>query len=399
MNKIVLGIFSIIVLALLLQEPLLQYMGSRNIEEPQLPISVGGNIESEVIEEVTTLIEDMVDDLPERTVLAENLTIPWDIVFLDPDQFLVSERDGTIVRIDTEEESVKEIDVPNVTHRGEGGLLGMIADPGFSANGYIYIYRTSTLSESTNASINEVVRYTLRDDVLTDEKIIVGNIPGSLYHNGGRIAFGPDGYLYVATGDARDPDSAQDLDSLAGKILRVTKDGEVPSDNPFDSPIYSYGHRNPQGLTWDEEGRLWSTEHGRTTATLTGMDELNLVVAGGNYGWPDSEGDRVLEGTIGPVIHSGPSITWAPGGATYDDGSIFFGGLRGERLYEAVVDGTSEEVNELREHFVREFGRIRTTLVGPDGGLYLMTSNRDGRGSAADGYDTIVRFNPRIFNN
>jgi len=334
--------------------------------------------------------------LPERTTIAENLTIPWDIVFLDDGRMLVSERSGTIVIVDPDSGTSTEIEVPGVIHQGEGGLLGMAAHPDFDQNRLVYLYRTSGATADTSASVNEVVRYTFTGRALEDPEMIVDGIPGALYHNGGRIAFGPDGMLYIATGDAREPDLSQDRQSRAGKILRVTPDGDVPGDNPFaDSSVYSLGHRNPQGLTWDAAGRLWSTEHGRSGPARTGMDELNLIEAGGNYGWPESEGDRVGSGTIGPRIHSGPDVTWAPASALYWDGSIFFGGLRGATLYEAVLDGT--EVVELRKHFPGQFGRIRSIVLGSDGGFYLTTSNRDNRGEVAPGDDRIIRLNPEQF--
>lgn len=185
---------------------------------------------------------------------------------------------------------------------------------------------------------------------------------------------------------------SQDPDTLEGTLLRLRADGSVPEDNPFGTAVYSYGHRNAQGITWDGEGRLWSTEHGRS-GLFSGLDELNLVEPGGNYGWPDSEGDTVLQDTVPPALHSTARITWAPASALYFEGSVFFGGLRGETLYEAVLDG--EEVVELREHFKGDFGRIRAVVLGPDDFLYITTSNRDGRGNPADGDDTIIRINPR----
>ena len=206
---------------------------------------------------------------------------------------------------------------------------------------------------------------------MREDKIIVDRIPGAPNHDGGRIKFGPDNFLYITTGDAQEPSLAQDRNSLAGKILRVTRDGDPVPDNLFGTRIYSYGHRNPQGITWDNQGRLWETEHG-SSAT----DELNLITPGKNYGWPEIRGDQTRAGMVSPVIQSG-SQTWAPGGVAFLNGSIFFAGLRGSALYEY-------KINEKRlvEHFKNEYGRLRDVVVGPDNMLYVTTSNRDGRGNA-----------------
>lgn len=387
-------IFGIVALALLILGGVYTWF-FLDVQSEQ--ISVTDEAERIVQETPAVLTEDASRDEVIRTyppvfVLAENLSIPWDIVFLSKTDMLVAERTG-VLTYRTGQGVQASIDVPDVLHTngGEGGLLGMVAHPNFTENNYLYLYLTSSQSEAVNASTNSVIRYTYTDGVLTNKKVIVDGIPGSLYHNGGRIAFGPDGYLYITTGDARVPESAQDTNSLAGKILRVTDEGAIPESNPFGTAVYSYGHRNPQGLAWDDEGNLWSTEHGRTNATETGMDELNLIVAGSNYGWPDSEGDRVAPGTTGPVLHSGASTTWAPGGATFYNGSIFFGGLKGEALYEAVLNASRDDVVALKTHLKKEYGRIRTTLIGPDGGLFIMTSNRDNRGAKREGDDRIIR--------
>ncbi|HWQ99627.1 MAG TPA: PQQ-dependent sugar dehydrogenase, partial [Candidatus Methylomirabilis sp.] len=206
-------------------------------------------------------------------------------------------------------------------------------------------------------------------------------------------AFGPDGKLYVTTGDAGRDRNAQDKTSLAGKILRLNDDGTVPDDNPFGTAVWSYGHRNPQGLVWDDQGRLWATEHGRS-GILSGFDELNLIEKGKNYGWPAIQGDDKKEGLVTPVINSGANETWAPSGAVYVDGSVFFAGLRGETLYEARVNDTPVT---LKKHLVGQYGRLRAVVLGPDGDLYLTTSNLDGRGTPVTDDDRIVRINPRLF--
>lgn len=345
-----------------------------------------GTVESQYSneDEEDIQIEQNITERVAETIV-ENLIIPWEVVFLPNGNLLISERNGKLVEFNRETGDRVSINLDDVRHTGEGGLLGIALHPEFVTNRYMYVYRTSSLD---GKSQNSVLRYVYEDQLLTDEFVIVDNIPGSLFHNGGRIAFGPDGLLYIATGDAQNPSSSQSTDSLAGKILRVTDDGGIPEGNPFGNEVYSYGHRNPQGLTWDSNGVLWSTEHGRS-GIRSGLDELNVIIKGGNYGWPESQGDTVLRGTIGPIIHSGPDVTWAPGSAVYKDGSIFFGGLKGETLYEAKIVDLS--VSELKTHFVREYGRIRTVVMGPDGWLYIMTSNRDGRGQVRSGDDRIVR--------
>jgi glucose/arabinose dehydrogenase len=197
--------------------------------------------------------------------------------------------------------------------------------------------------------------------------------------------------LYATTGDAGNEVSSRSAASLAGKILRMTREGGVPQSNPFGSHIWSLGHRNPQGMAWDGQGRMWSTEHGRSGID-SGLDEVNLVAAGGDYGWPAYEGDAVGDGITPPVLHSGASHTWAPSGAAWLDGRLYFGGLRGQALFE--VRGLGGEP-ELVVHFFTELGRIRQVRVGPDGMLYILTANRDGRGQPRRGDDRLVRVDPR----
>jgi aldose sugar dehydrogenase len=320
-------------------------------------------------------------------IVAEHLNIPWAIAFLPTGDMLVTERTGMLLRLASGER--KNIPVEGVRHIGEGGLLGMALHPDFAQNQWLYLYRTS----ATDGGVaNRIERYRFIDDELTEKTVILSGIPGAKYHDGGFLGFGPDGLLYITTGDAGVPSLAQDIHSLAGKILRIHDDGSVPEENPFGNAVYSYGHRNSQGLTWDNEGRLWSTEHGRS-GLLSGLDELNLIKKGGNYGWPEIQGGESKVGMVNPVLHSGPNTTWAPASAAFLNGSIFFGGLRGESLYEAMLPVADQSV-KLKAYFVGEFGRIRAAVRGPDGMLYLSTSNTDGRGRPAPGDDRILRVDP-----
>jgi len=323
------------------------------------------------------------------SVFAENLDIPWDFAFLPDGGMLVTERTGSLLLISTDK-SVKEIPLKRSEVRGEGGLLGLTLHPDFKNNRLIYIYMSTP---SANGTVNRVERYRFTGSELTDEKLIIANIPGATYHDGGRMEFGPDGKLYITTGDATKGAIAQDKNSLGGKILRLNDDGTIPSDNPFANAVWSYGHRNPQGLAWDSAGRLWETEHGPTGEQgLCCRDEVNLIVRGGNYGWPTIAGDKTKSGMIVATRNSGTD-TWAPASAAIIGNSLYFGALMGEALYEATLDGSN--VTALKTHFKNEYGRIRTVRVGPDGYLYLSTSNRDGRGTPIATDDRIIRVDPK----
>ncbi len=243
-------------------------------------------------------------------IIAENLQIPWEIAFLPDGDLLVTERPGMLKRIGKER---RVYAIEGVEPIGEGGLLGMVLHPRFSENHWMYLYLTTKNGDSL---INRVERYRFERDRLAEKTIIIDNIPGAAYHDGGRIAFGPDGYLYVTTGDSGKSDLAQDISSLAGKILRLKDDGSIPPDNPFGNVVWSYGHRNSQGLAWDDKRRLWATEHGRS-GILSGLDELNLIEKGKNYGWPAIQGDETETGMESPVIQSGPDETWAPAGIAF----------------------------------------------------------------------------------
>ena len=319
------------------------------------------------------------------TTIASNLEIPWALAFLPGGDILFTERPGKVKLVDKNGSGNPALvaDIAEVKHIGEGGLLGIALHPDFANNKYVYLYYT--YSGTKDNTLNRVVRYKFENGRLTNQQIIVDAIPGAVNHNGGRIKFGPDNFLYIATGDAQNPSLAQDINSLSGKILRVTDDGKPADTNPFGNLIYSWGHRNPQGLTWDNKGRLWATEHGNQA-----HDELNLIEKGTNYGWPVITGDGEKEGMRKPVLQSG-SATWAPSGAAYVLNSIFFAGLRGNALYEAKIVGSGAD---LGKHLKGELGRIREVVLAPDGFfLYITTSNRDTRGVPRDGDDKIIKIN------
>jgi len=261
------------------------------------------------------------------SIITQNLDTPWAIAFLPEGGMLVTERGGSVRLIDRIN-GVTKMDtiatVSSVREVGEGGLLGIAIHPDFFSNKFVYLYYT--YSNSDGNTFNRVVRMRYEDRKLVDEKIIVDSIPGSLNHNGGRIKFGPDRMLYITTGDAQNPSLAQDKNALAGKILRVTDEGKPAPGNPFGNEVYSYGHRNPQGIVWDDEGNLWATEHGPSGAE-TGNDELNKIVLGGNYGWPAIRGKRSRSGMLVPVLESGEKNTWAPAGIAYYKDKLFFAGI------------------------------------------------------------------------
>ncbi|MFJ2542578.1 PQQ-dependent sugar dehydrogenase [Microbacterium sp. NPDC087589] len=304
----------------------------------------------------------------------EDLDAPWSIAF-HGDVALVSERDSARVLEIAEDGEGREVAVlEGVAPGGEGGLLGLAVH-----DGELYTYFTADAE-------NRVERRTIVGDAgglsLGPATAVIDGIPAAGTHNGGRIAFGPDGMLYVTTGDAGDRDSAQDLDALSGKILRLAPDGEVPADNPFeDSPVYSYGHRNPQGIAWDAEGAMYASEFGQDT-----WDELNVIEPGGNYGWPEAEGIADDSDYIDPVQQWRPDAA-SPSGIAVTASDIVIANLRGERLRTVPLD----DLTASAEEFVGELGRLRDVTVGADGMLWILTNNTDGRGSPSQGDDRILR--------
>ena len=313
-------------------------------------------------------------------IIVDGLNNPWEMVFASNGDIYFSERDGRIWKIEDFGEA-KVIQTFPKSGAIEGGTLGLALHPNFEQNQKIYIYQTNLELEFFK---NKVYSFTVNGDELKDKEIVIDEIPGAPWHDGGRIAFGPDEKLYITTGDAINPGWSQDLSSLAGKILRINPDGTIPDDNPFDSsPIFSYGHRNPQGIAWSNEGLLVSSEHGPSGEMGYGHDEINVIVKGGNYGWPKVVGDSFEGSFVNPIIHSGQS-TWAPSGMVFFDsgmipsldGKFLVGALRGQHLM--VVDVAKDgSLISAKKMFEDEFGRIRTAQIGPDGVLYLLTANGD----------------------
>ena len=314
--------------------------------------------------------------------LAERLEVPWGVDFLPDGSGVVTERtSGQVLRIDADGAVTSLGSLTDVVPQGEAGLLGVAVSPDFEDDRTLYLYLTSS-------SDNRVVRVELEGSSLGTPTVVLDQIPAGFIHDGGRIAFGPDGYLYVTTGETGDPALAQDPDSLAGKILRITTDGKPAPGNPDpDSPVWSLGHRNVQGLAWDDEGRLWASEFGDST-----WDELNLIEKGGNYGWPE------VEGSGGGPDYVDPQLVWpveeaSPSGLAYADGRLWMAALRGRRLWRIDVSAGGR-ASEPTAWFAEDYGRLRTVATAPDGTLWLTTSNRDGRGEPTADDDRILAVEP-----
>jgi len=313
-------------------------------------------------------------------VVVDGLNNPWEMVFAPNGDIYFSERDGRVWKIENFGEA-KVIQTFPKSGSYEGGTLGLALHPNFEENKKIYIYQTNLELEFFQ---NKVFRFTDDGDELVDVQTVIDDIPGAPWHDGGRIAFGPDDKLYITTGDAVNPGWSQDLSSLAGKILRINSDGTIPDDNPFDSSaIFSYGHRNPQGIAWNDNGLLVSSEHGPSGEMGYGHDEINVIVKGENYGWPKVVGDSSDDSYVNPIIHSGEQ-TWAPSGMVFYnsdkisslEGKFLVGALRGQHLMvlDIANDGSLISAEKM---FEGDFGRIRTAQISSDGVLYLLTANGD----------------------
>lgn len=309
----------------------------------------------------------------QSNILAENLKVPWAMDFLPNNTMIFTQRGGDVSLLDNN--GVKSIGHINVTANGESGLLGVAVDPQFYQNKYIYLYYTS------NAG-NRVSRFVL-DGKLENETILIDNIPSASIHNGGRIKFGPDGKLYITTGDATNRTAAQDINFLSGKVLRTNKDGSVPADNPFKNYVYTYGNRDPQGLAWGPTGILYESEHGEIQ-----NDEINILVPGGNYGWPIYQGNDNVQGYQSPfVVYT--NFTLAPLGMAFYNNKLYIAGLRGSQVRQINLAENGTSITG-QQAILTQLGRIRD-VVAHDGYIYICTSNTDGRGIPEVGDDKIIR--------
>ncbi|QCW52578.1 PQQ-dependent sugar dehydrogenase [Nocardioides dongxiaopingii] len=321
---------------------------------------------------------------PRAEAIVTGLEAPWGLDFFADGDAILTERDTRRVLRVTPEGEVTELGVVEAAEPtgggAEDGLLGVALSPTFEDDALVYLYLTT-------AEDNRVVRTELRGDRLGEDlEVLLDGIPNGFIHDGGRLEFGPDGLLYVSTGESGEPALAQDRDSLGGKVLRLTPDGDPAPGNPFGSPVYSYGHRNVQGLAFDDQGRLWASEFGDQES-----DELNLIRPGGNYGWPE------VEGTGGAPEYVDPLQTWdtdeaSPSGLAHADGTLWMAALKGERLWRVRIDG--RRAVDPQAFFIGRYGRMRTVAVAPDGALWVTTSNRDGRGTPAADDDQVLRVTP-----
>ena len=316
--------------------------------------------------------------------IATNLEKPWSMGLVD-NKIFFTEKVGRLGVIDAGaliEQPLATLKVADVT---DGGLLGIAVHPDFEKNHYIYLFYTY---DESGRLWNKVTRITESQNKIADEIVILDKIPGAEFDNGGVIKFGPDRKLYVATGDAMDPHSAQDLKSLSGKILRLNDDGTIPSDNPLqDSMVFSYGHRNPQGLAWDKFGSMYETEEGPTK-----NDELNLITAGQNFGWPDQEcsGSKEFVSALrcyNPSLEPAGIIFYSSGKLNLEN-SLIMASLRGTNLYQLTIENG---IITAQKSILGGVGRIRDVSEGPDGNLYILTGNTDGRGFPDKTDDKLLR--------
>jgi glucose/arabinose dehydrogenase len=330
---------------------------------------------------------------PTVVVAARELQVPWDLAFARDGRVFISERPGRIRVLRGGQVDPTPWATLPVAAVGEGGLLGLALHPRFPNEPYLYAYYTYRTSDGR--LLNRVVRLREEDGRGGAPETVIDGIPGASIHDGGALDFGPDGKLYVGTGDGAQRTLAPQREALAGKVLRLEPDGGVPADNPFPgSPVYSLGHRNVQGLAWDAQGRLYATEHGPSGEDgRCCHDEVNLIVPGGNYGWPTYAGAGGDARFRDPIVESGTE-TWAPSGAAFWRGSLYVAALRGAHLRRLTFGPDGQRVVANEALLSGAYGRLRAVVAGPDGALWLTTSNRDGRGRPAPEDDRLLRLSP-----
>ncbi len=338
----------------------------------------------------------------EVTPIAQHLFVPWSIIFTSPQRMIVSERNGNLRVINNNVLEQKSLAVFEVSQKNEEGLMGLAVDPNYSQNQKIY----ACLAYENNDSLyNKIISFTDEGSNIANIQILIDNIPAARYHAGCRLLFLPDKTLLITTGDATNKDLAQNLDSMAGKILRLNRDGGIPTDNPFpSSPIFTYGHRNSQGLAFDtNHNMLWASEHGPSLFDgPAGGDEINLIEAGKNYGWPIIHHRETEDGLISPELEFTPAI--APAALLYYSGDLFpqfknkllLATLKGESIYQLDIDPLDpRKLSGFKRLSDINIGRIREIVQGPDGAIYIATSNRDGRGTIQPTDDTIYKLSPK----
>ena len=343
-----------------------------------LPVSVAAAAPSANGPAAVRTAADPAFDFASPDVVATGLSVPWGLAFLPDGSALVSERTtGRVLKLAPGSEPAEVARLDGVQPTGEGGLLGLAVSPTYEQDEYVYAYYTS-------ASDNRIVRFKLAAS--PQQEVILSGIPKNSFHDGGRIHFGPDGMLYASTGDAGQRDNAQNPDSPSGKILRMKPDGSPAPDNPTpNSRVYTLGHRNVQGFAWGS-GQMYASEFGDRT-----WDEINHITPGTNYGWPN------VEGTGGEPTYRDPIVTWStreasPSGAAVAGDTLYAGAVGGRRLWVVPLDGKGGTAGPPTAELDGTYGRLRTVEVGPDGWLWVTTSNKDGRGTPSADDDRVIRF-------